>query len=78
MVIASLALDEESDVMHNPNVKQLFVEYKFLGLDPEETETPFALPKPEPYMSIAYNFSKSKLTIEMFPISCTFCSWCKR
>jgi protein fantom len=62
IVVASLTLDEESPLLRNPEVKQLFVEYHFQGVPPEETETPFSLPKPAADMPIAYNFSKSKRT----------------
>ncbi|KAK7114118.1 protein fantom-like isoform X1 [Littorina saxatilis] len=59
VVVSHLSLEEDSPAMNNPSVNKLFVEYKFLGLPPEDTETPFALPKPRPYHSIAFNFSKT-------------------
>ena len=46
--------------MDNDSIKQLFVEYKFLGIDAQETETPFSLPKPQPGHQIQFNFSKSE------------------
>ena len=49
--------------MTNDQIKQLFVEYKFLGIEPQETETPFSLPKPKPYHQIQFNFNKSKYQI---------------
>ncbi|XP_076449555.1 protein fantom-like isoform X2 [Babylonia areolata] len=59
VVVSHLSLEEESEVMANPSVQQLFVEYRFLGLPPQDTETPFALPKPRPFHTIAFNFSKT-------------------
>nr|KAG5707913.1 hypothetical protein BaRGS_031644 [Batillaria attramentaria] len=59
VVVSHLTLDEESAVMINRDIKQLFVAYNFLGLPPDETETPFSLPKPKPYHSIHFNFSKT-------------------
>lgn len=60
VAINHVSLEESADVMNNPDIRQLFVEYKFLGIDPQETETPFSLPKPKPYHNIQFNFSKSK------------------
>lgn len=60
VAINNVALETESEVMQNNDIRQLFVEYKFLGIDPQETETPFSLPKPKPYHNIQFNFSKSK------------------
>uniref|UniRef100_A0A2C9M2E5 C2 domain-containing protein n=1 Tax=Biomphalaria glabrata TaxID=6526 RepID=A0A2C9M2E5_BIOGL len=59
IVIAELSLDEDSPPMLDENVKQLFVEYRFYGVDPSETETPFSLPKPKPHQTIQFNFSKT-------------------
>ena len=59
VVVSTLSLESESSIMQNPEIRKLFVEYHFLGLPPEETETPDALLKPRPYQSIAYHFSKS-------------------
>jgi hypothetical protein len=61
VAINHVSLEEDADAMNNPSIRQLFVEYKFLGIDPQETETPFSLPKPKPYHNIQFNFSKSKL-----------------
>ena len=60
VVVSHLSLEEDCEAMRNPNINKLFVEYRFLGLPPEDTETPFALPKPRPYQSITFNFSKSE------------------
>lgn len=60
VAINHVSLDESADVMNNADIRQLFVEYKFLGIDPQETETPFSQPKPKPYHNIQFNFSKSK------------------
>ncbi|XP_046557106.1 protein fantom-like isoform X4 [Haliotis rubra] len=59
VIISNLTLEEDCAMMSRDNIKQLFVEYKFLGLDPQETETPFSLPKPKPYQQITYNFTKT-------------------
>ncbi|GFN89784.1 protein fantom [Plakobranchus ocellatus] len=59
IVISELTLEEDSPPMLDENVRHLFVEYHLNGVDPMETETPFSLPKPKPYQSIAYNFSKT-------------------
>ena len=60
IAISHVSLEEESTAMNSDVIKQLFVEYKFLGIDPQETETPFSLPKPKPYHQIQFNFNKSK------------------
>ncbi|KAL4234620.1 Protein fantom [Mactra antiquata] len=59
VAINYVSLEEGSNIMENDDIKQLFVEYKFLGIDPQETETPFSLPKPKPYHNIQFNFSKT-------------------
>ncbi|XP_053402324.1 protein fantom-like isoform X7 [Mercenaria mercenaria] len=59
VAINHVSLEESADVMNNQDIRQLFVEYKFLGIDPQETETPFSLPKPKPYHNIQFNFSKT-------------------
>ena len=60
IAISHVSLEEESHAMTNDQIKQLFVEYKFLGIEPQETEIPFSLPKPKPYHQIQFNFSKSE------------------
>jgi hypothetical protein len=42
--------------LSDENISQLYVEYKFLDLPPEELETPFSLPKPTNGEKIAFNF----------------------
>ncbi|KAL3860281.1 hypothetical protein ACJMK2_010423 [Sinanodonta woodiana] len=59
ITITSLSLYPDSPPMHDDSIKQLFVEYKFLGIKPEETETPFSLPKPKPNSHIQFNFSNT-------------------
>ena len=56
--VTSLTLDSEAPILQDPNVKQLFVAYKFLDYEPAELETPISLPKPAPYRPIYYNFKK--------------------
>ena len=58
VTISHLSLEEGAPLLHNDAIKMLFVEYRFLGVPLEETETPFSLPKPQPYTQIAYNFTK--------------------
>lgn len=61
IVVSRLSLEDDSPVMENDQIQQLFVEYKFLGLPPQELETPFSLPKPKnSHQSLTFNFSKSK------------------
>ncbi|XP_069113817.1 protein fantom-like isoform X2 [Argopecten irradians] len=59
ITISHLSLEEGADVLHRDNIRQLFVAYNFLGIDPQELETPFSLPKPRPGQQIAFNFSKT-------------------
>ena len=59
--VTSLTLDSEALILDDPNVKQLFVAYKFLDYDPEELETPISLPKPPPNRPISFNFKKGKV-----------------
>ncbi|XP_077868086.1 protein fantom-like [Saccoglossus kowalevskii] len=59
VAVFSLMLDEESDVMQDDKIQRLYVEYRFLGVDPAELETPFSLPKPKPNQRISYNFKKN-------------------
>ena len=69
IAISHVSLEEGSSALSNENIKQLFVEYKFLTIDAQETETPFSLPKPKPYHQIQFNFSKSKVIHSLFSIS---------
>ncbi|XP_062566792.1 protein fantom-like [Saccostrea cucullata] len=59
VTISHLSLNENATVLDNDNVKQLFVAYNFLGIDPQDLETPFSLPKPKANIPIAYNFTKT-------------------
>ena len=49
---------EDADFIEDDKVSQLYVEYKFLDLPPEELETPFSLPKPSALDKITFNFRK--------------------
>lgn len=60
VTISHLSLNEKATVLNNDSVKQLFVAYNFLGIEPQELETPFSLPKPKANLPITYNFTKSK------------------
>jgi len=60
ITISHMALEPAAPVLENDLVKQLYVAYTFLDIEPQELETPFSLPKPKAYQQIAFNFSKSK------------------
>ena len=60
VTVSHLSLEETAPLLRNDAIKMLFVEYRFLGVPLEETETPFSLPKPQPYTQIVYNFTKGK------------------
>uniref|UniRef100_K1QMS1 Protein fantom n=1 Tax=Magallana gigas TaxID=29159 RepID=K1QMS1_MAGGI len=59
VTISHLSLNEKATVLNNDSVKQLFVAYNFLGIEPQELETPFSLPKPKANLPITYNFTKT-------------------
>ncbi|XP_053555907.1 X-linked retinitis pigmentosa GTPase regulator-interacting protein 1 [Bombina bombina] len=56
--VASLSLDPCSDVVANSEIQRVFVEFRFLGVPLEETETPISLRKPRRGEEIYYHFSK--------------------
>ncbi|CAH1270009.1 RPGRIP1L [Branchiostoma lanceolatum] len=59
VTIFEFQLNGDAAVLDDGNVRMLFVEYRFLGRPPEETETPFSLPKPtRPNQPIKYNFRR--------------------
>ncbi|XP_033116274.1 protein fantom-like isoform X2 [Anneissia japonica] len=58
VTISHVSLEPETRVVEDENVERLFVEYRFLGCQPEELETPFSLPKPKPDHHIVFNFKK--------------------
>ncbi|XP_071824363.1 protein fantom-like isoform X2 [Apostichopus japonicus] len=49
---------EPGPIIDNETIQRLYVEYRFLGVPAEETETPYSLPKPTPYNHIAFNFRR--------------------
>ncbi|PIK44491.1 hypothetical protein BSL78_18663 [Apostichopus japonicus] len=49
---------EPGPIIDNETIQRLYVEYRFLGVAAEETETPYSLPKPAPYNHIAFNFRR--------------------
>ncbi|XP_048736763.2 protein fantom-like isoform X2 [Ostrea edulis] len=59
VTISHLSLNEHAAVLNNDNVRQLFVAYNFLGIEPQDLETPFSLPKPKANNPITYNFTKT-------------------
>ncbi|XP_022097495.1 protein fantom-like [Acanthaster planci] len=58
VTIFHLSLEPDTAVIDDANIQRLYVEYRFLGLSGEETETPFSLPKPKAYHNLVYNFKK--------------------
>ncbi|XP_023225724.1 X-linked retinitis pigmentosa GTPase regulator-interacting protein 1-like isoform X1 [Centruroides sculpturatus] len=58
ITLSHLQFYEGASVLSDPNVKLLFVEYRFLDYPSEELETPFALPKPSSSEKIIFNFRK--------------------
>ncbi|KAE8633773.1 hypothetical protein XENTR_v10002084 [Xenopus tropicalis] len=56
--IMSLTLNPYSEVMGDSAVQRLFVEFRFAGVPPEETETPVSLRKPNQGEELYYHFSK--------------------
>lgn len=56
VTVSSATIDDNS-VLDNDNIKMIYVEYNFLGIQLEETETPFAVQK-VPGKPMNYNFVK--------------------
>ncbi|XP_069942029.1 protein fantom isoform X3 [Cherax quadricarinatus] len=57
--VCSLVLYADSSVIQDPSVEFLFVDYHgFLGLPPDQLETPMSLPKPPPGCSLNFNFGQ--------------------
>ena len=61
VTISHLSLEPDTPIMDNDLIQRFYVEYRFLGIAPEETETPFSLPKPKPFQNLVYNFRKGEL-----------------
>ena len=60
VTVSHLSLEPDTPLMDSDLIQRLYVEYRFLGIAPEELETPFSLPKPKPYNHLVYNFKKGK------------------
>lgn len=56
ITISHLSLDDNAGVDDD---RQLFAAYQFLGIDPQELETPISLPKPKLGQQCTFNFSKT-------------------
>ena len=56
--IAYIVFNSPSRIWGDPNVKKIFIEYRFLDFDPEELETPNSIPKPQPGKKGEFNFVK--------------------
>lgn len=57
--VCSLTLHSDSSISQDPTVELLFVDYHgFLGLPPDQLETPHSLPKPPPGCVINFNFGQ--------------------
>ena len=55
-------LEDDSPILVNDSIQQLFISYRFLDCDPAELETPMSLQKPKAaYRPIYYNFKKGKI-----------------
>lgn len=60
--VCSLTLHSDSSIAQDPTVELLFVDYHgFLGLPPDQLETPHSLPKPPPGSVINFNFGQGNL-----------------
>ena len=59
-----MTLFSEAPFLDDPNVKQLFVAYKFLDCEPADLETPMSLPKPLADRPIYFNFKKGTVSVE--------------
>lgn len=60
--VCSLTLHSDSSISQDPTVELLFVDYHgFLGLPPDQLETPHSLPKPPPGCVINFNFGQGNL-----------------
>jgi hypothetical protein len=58
-----LTLNDESFVIKEQEVIQLYVEYQFLGFQGADLETPTSLKKPQsPPCHLVYNFVKCNVT----------------
>ena len=55
---------EDEGILSNNDITMLYVEYSFLSIPLEETETPFALPKTRG-KPLNYNFTKSMYHVDM-------------
>ena len=59
ITVSEFKAGKNANFLKNKKIQKLFVEYSFLDLKSEETETPFALPKPKSAgETIVFNFSK--------------------
>ncbi|XP_037782449.1 protein fantom-like [Penaeus monodon] len=67
--VCSLTLHSDSSISQDPTVELLFVDYHgFLGLPPDQLETPHSLPKPPPGCVINFNFGQEfSLDEKMYP-----------
>ena len=66
--ISHVRLNNGSPLLEDSKVKMLYVAYQFLGESPEETETPFSMPKPsQPDVPIIFNFNKGLLPLSILP-----------
>ncbi len=59
IAISHLSLEPDSHIQFDDQITKLYVEYTFLGVPREETETPYSLPKPAPNKQISFNFTKT-------------------
>ncbi|XP_042229412.1 protein fantom-like isoform X2 [Homarus americanus] len=66
--VCNLTLHGDSSVIQDPSVEFLFVDYHgFLGLPPDQLETPVSLPKPPPGRSLNFNFGQEFSISKQYP-----------
>lgn len=59
--VTSLTLWPDCGVLHDPMVELIFVDYHgFLGLPPDQLETPLSLPKTAPDNTLNFNFGQGR------------------
>ena len=71
-VLVSYVSLVDGPILHDDTIQMLFVEYSFLGVPIQETETPCSLVKPTtPDKNIMFNFYR-RMSEHLFIIRCLF------
>lgn len=70
--VSSLKLQPDCGILQDPQVELIFVDYHgFLGLPPDQLETPLSLPKNAPDNTLTFNFRQGLLMLQsVFPLWC--------